>query len=410
LSKPRLSYDYILFDEGQDASGAMLDVFLRQPATKVIVGDTHQQIYGWRHAVNSLEKTDFNTFQLSASFRFRQPIADLAREFLGWKKHIDRYTPVTITGHGNATGEKTKATIARSNLGLLLNAITYITDHPKTKQLYFEGNIHSYTYAEEGASLYDVLHLYNNRHDRIRDKLIRSMQSLANLEEYIDKTEDAQLGMMVEIVKEYGNEIPGILQRLKDLHTGDGNREEAEMIFSTVHKAKGMEYDVVQLVDDFIKEADLAKPKTEESKEILDIARLVEEINLLYVAVTRAKNLLLIPESLVPEGFLSSPFLHILKKENGMETGDMPLPMKPVKRFPGVHGAPAIRQLKEKAGTLAQVKKSLHGANKPWTTELDRELRQYFESDASISAMAAHFGRTKGAIIARLRKLDLFDD
>lgn len=56
LEAPMLQYDFILFDEGQDASAAMLDVFLKQKATKVIVGDTNQQIYGWRFAVNSLEK------------------------------------------------------------------------------------------------------------------------------------------------------------------------------------------------------------------------------------------------------------------------------------------------------------------------------------------------------------------
>ena len=42
LSNPILPYDYILFDEGQDASPAMLDIFLKQKAIKVIVGDTHQ--------------------------------------------------------------------------------------------------------------------------------------------------------------------------------------------------------------------------------------------------------------------------------------------------------------------------------------------------------------------------------
>ena len=38
LANPVLPYDYILFDEGQDASPAMLDIFLKQKATKVIVG------------------------------------------------------------------------------------------------------------------------------------------------------------------------------------------------------------------------------------------------------------------------------------------------------------------------------------------------------------------------------------
>src|SRR5207249_375491 len=36
LANPVLNFDYILFDEGQDASPAMLDIFLKQPATKVI--------------------------------------------------------------------------------------------------------------------------------------------------------------------------------------------------------------------------------------------------------------------------------------------------------------------------------------------------------------------------------------
>src|SRR5690625_7220473 len=70
LSAPVLPYDYILFDEAQDASGAMLDIILRQPATKVIVGDSHQQIYGWRFDVNSLEKVHFDTYHLTISFRF----------------------------------------------------------------------------------------------------------------------------------------------------------------------------------------------------------------------------------------------------------------------------------------------------------------------------------------------------
>src|SRR5690606_39140324 len=106
LSNPALHYDYILFDEGQDASSAMLDVFFKQKATKVIVSNTHQQIYGWRFAVNSLEKADFKTYNLSTSFRFSQDIANLAMEVLKWKKHISEETKFTITGKG--TTDKVK--------------------------------------------------------------------------------------------------------------------------------------------------------------------------------------------------------------------------------------------------------------------------------------------------------------
>ncbi|WP_038007882.1 UvrD-helicase domain-containing protein [Terrimonas ferruginea] len=403
LSRPVLPYDYILFDEGQDASGAMLSVFLNQKAVKVIVGDTHQQIYGWRYAVNSLEKTDFQTLHLSASFRFQQPIANLANELLKWKKHLKKYTPVLIRGKGSSTAEKSKATIARTNLGLLLSAIDFITDNPKTKHLYFEGNINSYTYADDGASLYDVLSLYNNNHDRVRDKLIKSMHDLDDLEDYVEKTEDVQLGMMAGIVKEYGNEIPAILKRLKDLHTGDDSRDNAEMIFSTVHRAKGMEYDVVYLAGDFIKEADLERAKNGQ-KENTDTSKLNEEINLLYVAVTRTKNILHIPEALLPENFPSSALIKVIKTEDKRQ--ENAFTDHKTKRS----GAGNIKQIKEKAYTVAKQREISRDAYKPWTSDQDEELRYLYESDNPISAIADHFGRTKGAIISRLKKLNYFTE
>lgn len=135
LANPKLNFDYLLFDEGQDASPAMLDIFCKQKATKVIVGDTHQQIYGWRYAVNSLEKTGFKTFRLSTSFRFSQDIANLAMEILKWKNHLDGYQPITIIGQGTTKESKVNAALARTNLGLLVKAINYVTEQKKIKRL-----------------------------------------------------------------------------------------------------------------------------------------------------------------------------------------------------------------------------------------------------------------------------------
>jgi F-box protein, helicase, 18 len=398
LSAPSLPYDYILFDEAQDASGAMLDVFLRQKAIKVIVGDIHQQIYAWRHAVNSLAVADFNTFRLSASFRFSQDIANLASDILSWKNHLFELAPVVITGKGTDAKGESKATIARTNLGLLLKAIEYITDNRKVKHIYFEGNINSYTYADDGASLYDVLNLYNNDSDRIRDKLIKSMKDLDELEEYIEKTEDVQLAMMSEIVKEYGNEIYGIIKSLKDLHTGDEDRDKAEMIFSTVHRAKGMEYDSVYLVNDFVTEEKLEKLKAgpRDKEEPLNITKWNEEINLLYVAVTRTKNKLHIPDTLVPKGFPAVPYIYLDKGKKDAAAAN-----KAGKQSSGV-------RLKEKAYTVAEKRGLNKDAYQPWTPELDKALKRMVDSGASISKMAEHFGRTKGAIYSRLKKLEYF--
>jgi len=396
LSNPQLNFDFILFDEGQDASPAMLDIFFKQDATKVIVGDTHQQIYGWRFAVNSLEKADFKTFNLSASFRFGPPIADLAVAVLERKNIIGKYETVKIAGLGNTKEIKTKAILARTNLGLLLKAIEYVTEKKNVKQIYFEGNINSYTYADEGASLYDVLSLYNGNINRIKDKLIQSMKNMYELEDYTKKTEDMQLAMMVEIVKEYGNKIPGIIKSIKEKHIENDNKENAEMIFSTVHRCKGMEYDSVQLVNDFVTEEKLNNIKKESKEKELNVSKLNEEINLLYVAITRTKNSVYIPEALMPVDFAVAPQIHILKEapiETSLEESHLN----------------NLKAIKEKSWSVAESREKNKQQYMPWTAELDQELTEMYCNGIHEKDLCKHFGRSKSAIKARIKKLELYE-
>ena len=403
LSTPQLPYDCILFDEGQDASGAMLDIFLKQKGTKVIVGDTHQQIYGWRYAVNSLEKTTFNTSHLSTSFRFGQDIAHLAMGILQWKEHLGTFKPLQITGKGIPTEIKSKATIARTNLGLLLRAIEYVTSEMKVKHIYFEGNINSYTYAEDGASLYDILNLYNGNRGKIRDQLIREMKDLDELEDYVSKTEDMQLGLMVEIVKEYGNEIHDILRQIKDKHVENEEKAKAEMVFSTVHRCKGMEYDEVHIVNDFMTEKKLKNTIEENDHEALQVSRLNEEINLLYVAVTRTRNTLHIPEALLPKGLIPSKQIIVIKE-------DMEEESRPAFNHKGTFQRKGQNPHdKEAVFPFEQIRKTHKDAYRPWTPELDEELTVMFCEEKSVKEMARYFGRTRGAIYSRIKKLELVE-
>ncbi|HLP20262.1 MAG TPA: UvrD-helicase domain-containing protein [Chitinophagales bacterium] len=401
LASPQLNYDYILFDEGQDASPAMLDIFMKQNAVKVIVGDTHQQIYGWRFAVNSLEKTGFKQLNLSTSFRFAQPIADLGMEILKWKDMLGPYTPTAITGAANTKAHKSKAILARTNLGLLLKAIEYVTEK-KVKYIYFEGNINSYTYASEGASLYDVLNLHNGNKYLIKDTLIKSMRDIPELEDYIEMTEEAELGMMVEIVKEYGNRIPGILKEIKEKHVGNDEKEKADMVFSTVHRCKGMEYDVVQLVNDFITFKKLEQAVNSNQK--ADAGRLSEEINLLYVAVTRAKSSLHIPETLMPVDFPPSANIHVLKVVEEEEEDYSTVVAEPR----AVYNKKAKpKPAKEKAYSVENARENNKDAYKPWTERMDAQLTVMYYEGVNIKDMAKHFGRTRGSIAMRIKKLEL---
>lgn len=396
LSNPQLHYDYILFDEGQDASAVMLDVFFKQKATKVIVGDTHQQIYGWRFAVNSLEKADFKSLKLSTSFRFSQNIADLAVNVLHWKNIIGNEFVFEISGKGTPKSVKSKAVVARTNLALLSKAIEYVKER-NVKSVYFEGNINSYFYADEGASLFDVLSLYNSKHKLIKDRLLQSMKDVEELEEYIQKTEDLQLGMLVEIVKEYGNEIPKIIKELKEKHIKDDEKENAEIIFSTVHRCKGMEYDSIQIANDFITEEKLEKLVNDKKKNV-DYAKLNEEINLLYVAITRAKSSLYIPEDLIPVDFTPSEEVHVMRIVHEAENGTEQKQQLKVKQNLDNVG---------KAYSVEEIRTKHKEAYKPWTIKQDDELTVMYCEGVNIKDIAKHFGRTTGAIRSRIKKLEL---
>ena len=73
LSGPTIPGDFILFDEAQDASPVMLDAVAQQAkrgAQLVFVGDTQQQIYEWRGAVNALA-----SLEGQRAFRARRVVA-----------------------------------------------------------------------------------------------------------------------------------------------------------------------------------------------------------------------------------------------------------------------------------------------------------------------------------------------
>ena len=205
---------------------------------------------------------------------------------------------VKIFGKGNSRNTISKAIIARTNLGLLEKAIISITEKKQFNKIYFEGKIENYTFAEEGTSLYDVLKLYNNNQHLIKDLLIKKMKDIDELEKYIDDTEDNQLRIMVNIVKAYGNRIKEIIEDLKRKQV---DRSKAELIFSTVHKSKGKEYDSIELADDFF---DIDSLRYLEENNRISIEKVYEEINILYVAITRTKFKITIPSKLI---FLDTP-------------------------------------------------------------------------------------------------------
>lgn len=306
LSKPELSYDHILVDEAQDCSSVTLDIVMNQEwAMKGIVGDGSQQLYAFRHAVNTLDKVDYQKFTLSNSFRFDQQIADLAMKSLrlknilglpGWDVQVNG-----LGGKIQSGGQR--AVLSRGNLALITRAIEDMLAN-NYRHPYFEGGFQNYTLLAEGGSLFDILNLYLGRPNSIRDELIKSFSHFEELLQYQKETDDRELQLMTEVVSKYGAELFGYIRMLRENQVP--NKVDADVIFSTVHRAKGQEYPTVSLCDDFItadrisvlmKKAS-APPAKGEKPYVLDLSQLNEEINILYVGITRAQSTISMPFSI----------------------------------------------------------------------------------------------------------------
>jgi ATP-dependent exoDNAse (exonuclease V) beta subunit len=210
-----------------------------------------------------------------------------------------------------------------------------------------------------------------------------------------------------------------------------------------------MEYDNVQLVNDFInkeridkmledigidknKTYDNTNKKGNEKTESEVIAKIIEELNILYVAITRTKNRIFIPIDLIPDGFPEFPNIKRLKSRDVSEVANtksanfksfqesLAKPKKArTKREPRAPRVPKSNNLNyvevdefgnEKISekkTLDQIRESHKAAYMPWDKEQDDELLRQFVDDEKISEIANYFGRSRGAIISRLRKFGI---
>jgi superfamily I DNA/RNA helicase len=245
--------------------------------------------------------------------------------------------------------------------------------------------MHSYLRNEEGGSIYDVYNLYNEDKSRIKDELIKGMKDIDELEEYAQLTGDYLLTSLVEVVKKYQDDLPGYLKSLRGKCLPDENRHKADMIYTTVHKSKGLEYPKVTLVRDFINEKKIKNQLEEAESEKVppDLGAINEEINILYVGITRAMNEVIIPREIHPD----------------YQSADAkPLPPEPSERKQQPARKPPQQQGKET---------TLPPRGQPWDEEEEYRMIELFEDDQEIEKIARILGRTPTAIRMRLEKRGL---
>lgn len=290
-----LGFDWVLVDEAQDISPCFIDIINAQSGKKLICGDFSQAIYGWRGGVGDFSKyfPSTKTTKLSHSFRFKQDVADLCNKIISLKtKYTGFDAELSVEGRGQMNDLNSIAIVGRSNVQLLKNILDNID---RVDSIYIEGGLSSIINGG-GCSVFDVLNLYTQNHQKIRNDFIRTFNTFEDLEDFVEDVEQNDLACIMEIVKKYKR---GLFQYIKDIKSKEKNsKKDAELVFTTVHKSKGLEYDVVKVADnDFITEYILRNIQSDNNGSIPEdmLDRLNEEVNLLYVAASRAKNKLIIP-------------------------------------------------------------------------------------------------------------------
>lgn len=285
-------FNMVLVDEAQDLSPIMLDALEKCRGRIVLVGDTHQQIYSFRYAIDAMRGLPCDQeLQLTLSFRFGSAIAELASLFIGEAKKEHKFrisgnpeksSQVSVSSSAPFSSQNgTSAILSRTNLALFAGAMRM---RAEKKSFRFERDLQSVLFRT-----LDVYWLSREQKSKIRDKLIGTFGSLSHMREYAETMNDFQLLGMHQIVKRYGDDsFPSVVFEMSDISRGrNGADNQHGVVLSTVHSAKGMEYDQVYI------DGDVAE--TLAAAERGDAEQFEEEVNVAYVGFTRAGKHLCLP-------------------------------------------------------------------------------------------------------------------
>lgn len=276
LSDPVINAKVIMVDEAQDSNMMVVDFISKQKGRQIYVGDENQAIYAFRKAVDALNKVNADQkLYLTSSFRFGSGIASLAalllRDWKGEKRDIhglgQHKTSFTVNENNP------HAVLARTNSGLFDAAVKALRS----------GHPFGYIGGYEGYRLDMIMDAYNLKKGittQITDPTVLFFKTYKELEVYADAVDDKELKMLIRVIDKYAEDIPHLITQLKTKAVK--NLSDKEIILTTAHKAKGMEFNSVILLDDY---CDLEVTISDKGKEeVPDL----EDINILYVAATRA--------------------------------------------------------------------------------------------------------------------------
>lgn len=268
-------YEFVIVDEAQDITACVLDLILQKGSPTIMVGDSLQKLYNYLYMIDAMEKIGGMKKYLTESQRFDQTLANAANSVLDL---LQGDFP-KIVGNGQKTDIRYdepngKYTIlCRTNMGLLSESLSSIR---KGKKIHVMGNI-----MDAVKQLESGYYLSVGLPDNVTHPSLLGVKDWNEIE--VMKESDADMALLYRQVTKYGSQIPGFCEELEN--AGEVAESTADVILSTVHRAKGREWDNVKMFSDFQKLVYFS-----EKDRRYKVNK--NEVYTTYVAVTRAKRTL----------------------------------------------------------------------------------------------------------------------
>lgn len=261
---PYIQAQFILVDEAQDLSPALMDVVLRNRghAQLVFVGDSCQAIMGFTGAIDALSKIPADAVAyLTRSFRFGSEVAEVANQVLA---ALDAKLRITGAGQPGVVGPVAApdAVLCRTNAATV--DIVMAEQKAGRRPWLVGGGGDVVRFAEAAVSLRDGG--WTQHPD------LAGFTSWQQVQDFTKQDEGgSDFRRLVQLVDDHGAEE--ILEALGNMP--DTQPPDATLVVSTAHKAKGLQWPRVRINDDgwFGHLADISE----------------DDLMLLYVACTRAE-------------------------------------------------------------------------------------------------------------------------
>jgi hypothetical protein len=332
LSKAPMSGTALVLDEAQDTNGCALGWIneQRRRMQVFLVGDLAQSIYSFNGAKPTEVTALWNLKKLTLtnSWRFGPNIAAAANTVLFAKEHSQQteppgpkskttWNPYRVVGASLHGVDKVTSKmllprpghpvtyIARDNVGLLSHYITVLLPEMAaagvTWKVSINGNGDNSGLKKWKAGLAKIGDLfaifteakttlpnkpeYSTWHgltdltwDRVKDDI---------------KSQELKLQFEVSLIETFGDDLPAALDAFKaGVISQSWSPEDSDIVLATVHTAKGMEWDEVQVLGEtFCTLASWDKCETLGHPQF-GFKRSGDDVNLWYVALTRAKRVL----------------------------------------------------------------------------------------------------------------------